>query len=54
MPFNKLFDIPSFPNYTLSLFQALFFTVPRWYEGYLMSQELGKSRIASMKFPSQR
>ena len=49
MPFNKLFDIPSFPNITLSLFQALFFTGRMWYDGWLMSQRLGKSRIASMK-----
>ena len=49
MLFNKLFDIPSFIDITLSLFQALFFTGRRWCDGWLMSQRLGKSRIASMK-----
>ena len=49
MPFNKLFDIPSFPDITLSLFQALFSTGCRWYDGWFLSQRLGKSCIASMK-----
>ena len=49
MPFNKTSDIPSFPNITLSLFQALFVTGRRWYDRWLMSQRPGKFRIAFMK-----
>ena len=54
IPFNKLFEIPSFPNITLSLFQALLFTSRRCNEEWLISQRLGKSRIASVKVSLSR